>query len=168
MDLSGSSGGMSGGGVLGGLLSGWIGSNVAQNQKVMAEQAFGQSDPFAQYRQSQISSLLKLQTDPSSFLKDPMFQASVDQGMKGVERTMAAQGFLGSGNEATALMKYGQSAAWDMMMQQQAFLGQTSGALWQPNFDSAMKGMTGYADTASAATKSGVGGLAGALSFFGL
>lgn len=101
-------------------------------------------DPFGKqnrvfYRQR----LRHLVEDPNSAFRDPAFMASQDQGLKAVQRTMAAQGFLGSGNEATALMDYSQSHALDWLKSQEELFAQLGGAQLQPSYGAAVAGQAG-------------------------
>lgn len=60
------------------------------------------SQPSAINKQAE-AQLAALMTDPSSITSMPGYEA----GLEAVQRGMASQGFLGSGNMATALQKYG-------------------------------------------------------------
>lgn len=95
-------------------------------------------DPFGNQNRIFYRQRLKhLVEDPSSAFKDPAFMASQDQGLKAVQRAMAAQGFLGSGNEATALMDYSQSHALDWLKSQEELFAQLGGAQMQPSYGAA-------------------------------
>lgn len=95
-----------GGGGLGGLFGGQAG-----NWMDLARGGFGlyqsnqlkkASQPSAINRQAE-ADLAALMADPSRTTSLPGYQA----GLEAVQRGMASQGFLGSGNMATALAKYG-------------------------------------------------------------
>src|SRR5882672_7685187 len=97
------------------------GASEAHQQTQMAKQAFAQSNPFGPYRPEYAKQLQDLMKDPSSITKDPGYQFQFDQGQQAVERSMAAKGFLGSGNEAIALTEYGQGFAQNYLKQQETF-----------------------------------------------
>lgn len=79
-----------------------------------------QSDPFGPYRAGYAQQLQALQADPSSITKMPGYTA----GLEAVQRSMAAQGYTGSGNMMAALSKYGQ----DFYQQQFSNLSSLAGA----------------------------------------
>jgi hypothetical protein len=78
------------------------------------------------------SQLQTLMQDPSAFLKDPLFQSSLDTGLTGVSRQMASAGYLGSGNQMTALEQYGQSFASSQLLSQEQLLAGMSGTGFNP------------------------------------
>ena len=111
----------------------------------MSKSAFAQENPFGPYRAEYAQQLSTLMADPSSFLKNPEFQAALQQGESGVVKQMAAQGFTGSGNEATALMDYGTSQSWSAMQEQIQTLAGLAGANIQPNFGASLGGVAASA-----------------------
>ena len=94
--------------------------------------AAGGADPYKKWRHPAARALQNLMRDPSSILKDPMYQGSLELGLQGVSRHMAATGFLDSGNMATALMDYGQKSALGWLQNQEQFLAQLAGAINSP------------------------------------
>jgi len=69
-------------------------------------------DPFRQYRGEFGSTLASLQRGDTQFSpSDPSYQFRFNQGQQAVERSLAARGMLGSGNELMELQKYGQDMA---------------------------------------------------------
>lgn len=72
--------------------------------------------------------LEQLMNNPGTFLNNPLFQSSLDQGLQGVQRSMASSGFGGSGNMAGALEQYGQSQASGQLLSQEQLLASLSGA----------------------------------------
>lgn len=60
-------------------------------------------DPFSTQRAGYQKQLAELTADPSLITKDPSYAA----GMQAVERRMAANGYLGSGNMMTEMANYG-------------------------------------------------------------
>lgn len=104
--FGGSTGGVLG---LGGGMSPWsIGQGLyglysANKMKKQAAELGRRADPWAQYRGDAASRLDALSRDPSSITKDPGYGA----GLEAVQRSMAAQGYQGSGNMMAALQKYG-------------------------------------------------------------
>ena len=104
MQMLGMGGGGAGGtlGMVGGglnILSGLYGMNAAQQMSQMAQRA----DPFAGYRPQYAQQLQQLTMDPSRITSMPGYRA----GLQAVQRSMAAQGYQGSGNMMAALSKYG-------------------------------------------------------------
>lgn len=89
--------GMIGGGL--NIASGLYGLNAAQQMSQMAQRA----DPFAGYRPGYAAQLAQLTADPSRITSMPGYRA----GMQAVQRSMAAQGYQGSGNMMAAMSKYG-------------------------------------------------------------
>lgn len=140
---AGTAAGASGVGPLSSLLSlasGAYGlSNAAQMQK-LAEQA-GASTRYAPQYAAQLSQLMQ---NPSSITSMPGYEA----GMTAVERSMAAQGYQGSGNMAAALQQYGGNFFNSQVAQLQG-LANPSGA------GAAMSGM----GTANEAASSALGAL---------
>ena len=66
-------------------------------------------DPFAGQRGQYQAQLATLASDPSFITKLPGYEA----GLQAVQRSMAANGYLGSGNMMLALQNYGQKAYQD-------------------------------------------------------
>lgn len=79
--------------------SGLYGMEQSQQQQELMKQLAAQGNYGGQYA-SQLSNLMK---NPSSITSQPGYEA----GMEAVQRSMAAQGYQGSGNMAAALQKYG-------------------------------------------------------------
>lgn len=98
--------GDNGSGWLGPLLSigsGLYGLSESDKLKKLAAQSGQQADPFGPYRAGFGQQLQDLWQNPGNVTKLPGYQA----GEQAVQRSMAAQGYQGSGNMATALQKYG-------------------------------------------------------------
>lgn len=76
--------------------------NSNRLKQLAAEQAL-KADPNSAYRASYAARLNSLSTDPSSIFSTPGYAA----GEQAVQRTMAAQGYTGSGNARIAMQKYG-------------------------------------------------------------
>lgn len=72
--------------------------------------------------------LMQLMANPSAYLNNPLFTSTMNVGTQAVNRSQAAQGFLGSGNQATALQQFGQSFASTQLLGQEQLLGSLSGA----------------------------------------
>ncbi len=99
---AGVAGGASGLGTLSSLLalgSGAYGLSNAAEMRKLAEQASASTQYAPQYAQQ----LHDLVSNPSSLTSTPGYEA----GMQAVQRSLAAQGYQGSGNMAAALSKYG-------------------------------------------------------------
>lgn len=144
--------------------SGAYGMYQGRQMQQMAQQAFGRSDPFGQYRGQYAEQLAGLMKDPSSVTKDPGYEFARDEGLNAVERKMASQGYLGSGNMAAALQERAQGFAGDYLNQRIATLAGLAGAGVNPNFGAALSGYGGGADLQSQGLGSigyGVGRLLG-------
>jgi len=94
----------------GGLLSslynigtGLYGMNQADDMMDFAEELRKQSDPFASERDYYKGKLRSLYDNPASLVETPGYKA----GEQAVTRSMAANGYLGSGNMMTELFDYG-------------------------------------------------------------
>ena len=99
-------------------------------QNIRAAHAMGQQqlDPFAQYRQGYGAQLQALNANPSSVAQLPGYQFGMQQGEQGIQRSMAAQGYTGSGNAAIALQGYDQTYAGQQFAAQQQYLAGLAGA----------------------------------------
>jgi hypothetical protein len=82
---------------------GIYGMMQADDLKELGMRASQQENPFGPYRDEYALKLRALYNDPSSITKMPGY----DAGLTAVERKMASQGYLGSGNMMAALQKYG-------------------------------------------------------------
>jgi len=91
-------------------------------------QGAAQADPFASQRGQYQDMLSRLISDPSSITSQPGYQFQFEQGQKALSGQMAAQGFLTSGNRATALTKFGQDYASNALQNQELLLAQLAGA----------------------------------------
>jgi hypothetical protein len=127
-------------GLAGTIASGVIGgmnastqSGLATSQEGMASTVFGEQQGFEQ----QLNNLI---ANPSSVTSLPGYQFQFNQGADAVAREMASQGFLGSGNEATALTQYGQGYAQNVYQQQAQLLMQLSGITSPTNANTAAQG----------------------------
>lgn len=96
-------------------------NKLGQQGLGLAEDTQGKQDYYNQQ-------LMQLMANPSSFLSSPIFTSSLNVGTEAVNRSEAAQGFLGSGNQATALQQFGQSFASSQLLGQEQLLGSLSGA----------------------------------------
>jgi hypothetical protein len=91
---------------LGGALSvgsGLYGIYQSNQMRKLADQASSQQDPFGPHRAQYAAELSALRSDPSRLTALPGYKA----GLQAVERRMASQGYLGSGNMMTALHQEG-------------------------------------------------------------
>lgn len=103
-------------------------------------------DPFGMgQRAPYAAQLAALMSNPALLEKYPGYQA----GLQAVERTQAAQGYLGSGNMMAALSKYG----GDAFNQETARLAQLSGANFPPS--AVMPDTSGLAGLAAGANLGG-------------
>lgn len=83
--------------------SGLYGLSEAQRLKQLAQGLSSQADPFGPFRGQYAQQLSALSADPTLIQKQPGYQAGLDA----VQRSMAAQGYTGSGNMMAAIAKYG-------------------------------------------------------------
>lgn len=83
--------------------SGIYGLMQAEELKRKAAAMSSSADPFGPYRGYYGAEMQKLQADPSRMTSLPGYEA----GLEAVQRSMAAQGYTGSGNMMAALQKYG-------------------------------------------------------------
>jgi len=84
-------------------------------------------DPLRSQRMGYAKQLGTLQSDPSSFFSNPLYQAAYGEGEQAVTRGFASQGYAGSGNMATGLQKYGQSFGFGMFQDYSKFLAELAG-----------------------------------------
>src|SRR6267142_1644461 len=113
-----------------------------------ANQVFGQSNPFGQYRSGYGADLLHLMQDPSSVAKLPGYQFLLNQGVQAIDRSAAGPGGvgLGSGGEMTELMQYGQGLADQFYQQQVQTLAGLAGSGISPSTPfQGLQGMGGAA-----------------------
>lgn len=88
------------------------GSGMPGSSSQMYALAANTADPWAKNRGKYENALNQLMTTGSSSEGvDPSYEARFKGGQQALERSQAAQGFLGSGNMAQALVDYGQSQA---------------------------------------------------------
>lgn len=85
------------------MAQGAMGLYGANQMMQSAEQARRQADPFEQYRERYARRMEGLMADPSSIEREPGYQA----GQQAIKRTMASQGYTGSGNMMRAMSRYG-------------------------------------------------------------
>lgn len=105
--------------------------------------------------------LMQLMANPGQFLSNPLFKSTLDVGLQGVNRSMQASGYKGSGNQATALEQYGQSFASSQLFQQEQLLGGLSGASLNP------AGGLQVASNAASSAAGSLNSLAGMAAFSG-
>lgn len=82
---------------------GVYGLTQANKQKKLAQSLASSADPWGAYRGDAAARLNALSKDPSSITTTPGYAA----GLEAVQRSLAAQGYQGSGNMMAALHKYG-------------------------------------------------------------
>lgn len=133
------SGGMS-------LLSGFMGLKQSRDLSKLSREAMNRSDPFGPERVKYAQELDMLRQDPSRVERLPGYKA----GLQAVERKMASQGYLGSGNMMVALHDYG-GRMYDAEANR---LAQLAGAGISPNFGPALSAQASSSDLASRALAS--------------
>ena len=112
---------------IGALATAGVGAYEAYNSNQIAGEGIG----LAQYTMGQQAyynnQLQNLMNNPAGYLQNPLFTSSLGVGTQAVNRSQAAQGYLGSGNQQTALLQYGDSFANSQVMQQEQLLAGLSG-----------------------------------------
>ncbi len=81
-------------GLAGSIYSSNKASKQAKDQQKLGQQAIDAADPYKQYRPEAAAQLNALMKDPSSITGTPEYKARLE----GAARTLAAQGYTGSGN----------------------------------------------------------------------
>lgn len=120
--------------------SGIMGLLAANNLKDLAGQAFKGSNPFGPYRDQYAQQLNTLMANPGSVSTDPGFTSARDASLKQVEKSMAAQGYKGSGNMAAALYDRSNQFQLDYTMQKENQLAELAGAGITPNYGPGLQG----------------------------
>ena len=93
-----------------------------------AQGAANAADPFASQRPQYQTMLANLINNPSSVTSTPGYQFQMDQALKGVEGSAAAQGMLNSGNVLSALTTQAGNQASTQYYNQAELLAQLAGA----------------------------------------
>jgi len=93
-----------------------------------SQQAANAADPFASQRPQYQTMLANLINNPSSVTSTPGYQFQMDQALKGVEGSAAAQGMLNSGNVLSALTTQAGNQASTQYYNQAELLAQLAGA----------------------------------------
>ena len=93
-----------------------------------SQQAANAADPFAGQRPQYQTMLSNLINNPSSVTSTPGYQFQMDQALKGVEGSAAAQGMLNSGNVLSALTTQAGNEASTQYYNQAELLAQLAGA----------------------------------------
>lgn len=106
------------------ILSGLHGISQSRQLADLASKASERADPFGPYRAGYAQQLAALSADPSLITKQPGYAA----GLEAVRRSLAAQGYQGSGNMMAALSQYGQKFLGD----EQNRLASLAGAGFNP------------------------------------
>lgn len=147
-----------GGGGLMQLLGGALGLNAGKKGQDLVNDLIKRSDPFADYRKGYADKLAGMFADPAGTVTQvPGFAA----GQEAITRSMAAGGYLGSGNMMAEMQKYG----GDQWMKQAQFLSQLAGSQFAPGNNAV--GLANIAGQSNATTNNswanilkGIGGLA--------
>ncbi len=108
LGMGGGGAAMGGGGGVGGLgtmlgLSSLANAGIGMYQANQLRQASQAADPWARYRAQYGDQLNALMQNPSQIQNIPGYQA----GMQAIERSLASQGYQGSGNMMNAMANYG-------------------------------------------------------------
>jgi len=102
-------------------------------QNKAAQAAIAASNPFGPYRAQYAQQLQTLMSNPGSVTQLPGYQYGMDQATQATARQMAAGGYLGSGNEAVALMNTGLGYSTNVYQTQLQNLAMLAGAGTVPN-----------------------------------
>lgn len=148
--------------------SGIMGLLAANNLKDLAGQAFAGSNPFAPYRDQYAQKLNALENNPGSVTSDPGFTSARDASLKAVERSMASQGYKGSGNMAAALYDRSNQFQLDYTQNKENQLAELAGAGISPNYGAALQGSANAYGVQSSGLASLGAGLGYALPQMGL
>lgn len=148
--------------------SGIMGLLAANNLKDLAGQALSGSNPFGPYREQYAQQLNTLMANPGSVANDPGFTSSRDQALQQVQKSMAAQGYKGSGNMAAALYDRANNFQLDYTQQKENQLAGLAGANINPNYAPGLNAAAGAAQVQSSGLASLGAGLGYALPQAGL
>lgn len=110
---------------LGGAAYGLYNSTQQSNE---AQTVYQQSNPFGGYRPYYGQQLMQLMQTPNAVTTIPGYNFLMGQGVQAIDRSSAAAGALGSGQEMTELETYGQGLADQFYQQQVATLAHLAGA----------------------------------------
>lgn len=113
--------------VIGAAVSTGMGAYEASQAAGIAGQAESESGTVFGEQQYYAQQLQQLIANPSSVTSLPGYGFQLQQGQNALVSQAAAQGYLGSGNLGTALVKYGQNYAQSAYGQQEQILAQLSG-----------------------------------------
>ena len=105
-----------------------VSSAMAPSPSGGAQGAANAADPFASQRPQYQTMLSNLINNPSSVTSTPGYQFQMDQALKGVEGSAAAQGMLNSGNVLSALTTQAGNQASTQYYNQAELLAQLAGA----------------------------------------
>lgn len=100
---------------------GMLGAGALNNAAI---QAGSRADPFGPQRKLYADRMARLMENPDAIVNEPGFQA----GQRAIERSMASQGYTGSGNMAAAMQKYG----GDFFDKAMSMYGGLAGAQFNP------------------------------------
>lgn len=130
-------------------------ADAAKKQNQIAQQGIAAADPLGAYRPKYAEQLDKLMSDPSSIVDTPEYKARLEA----AQRTMAAQGYLGSGNAIIEAANAG-GAAYDQAVNRlTALAGGTPGAGYDTAVNAASQGeaqkLSAYAGVANNLTNLG-------------
>lgn len=106
---------------------------LAKKQQELAARAAAQADPFGPYRARYAQELAALSANPGSITGRPGYQFRLGEGLDAIQRRMAASGYSGSGNEAIAMMRYGQDYASGELNTEMQRLASLAGAQFAPS-----------------------------------
>ena len=141
-------------GLAGSLFAGSQAKKAQKEQNKLAKEGIAASDPYAPYRKDAAERLKKLMDDPNSIQDTGDYKAR----MQAAERTMAAQGYTGSGNALVEAANAG-GDAYNAAFQKLSMLsgaGATPGAGYgnalnagQAGADSYLSGVSGIVNNAA-------------------
>jgi len=115
-----------------GIINGVSGLTGGKSNTGASSAATAAADPFASSRAGYVTKLNNLVANPDSITNTAAYKSALNQGLTGVQRTLASRGYANSGNEQAALMDYGNTYANNQYQTQLANLMQLSGAVQSP------------------------------------
>jgi hypothetical protein len=130
-------------------------ADAAKEQNKIAREGIAASDPLGAYRPKYAAELDKLMSDPSSIVDTPEYKARLEA----AQRTMAAQGYLGSGNAIIEAANAGGAAFDQAFNRLNSLAGGTPGAGYNTAVNAATEGnqqkLSAYAGVANNLTNLG-------------
>lgn len=130
-------------------------ADAAKKSNQIAQQGIAAADPLGAYRPKYAAELDKLMSDPSSIVDTPEYKARLEA----AQRSMAAQGYLGSGNAIIEAANAGGAAFDQAFNRLNSLAGGTPGAGYdtaaRTSLESEQQKLSAYAGVANNLTNLG-------------